>query len=267
MQIKLAAIDLDGTLLRNDMTISDYSKNVIQKIAKQGVHVVIATGRMFDSAQEKANQLALGDIPLICYTGAWIMFSQSGRALIQEGITAETTKKILAIARENHWLAHTFYNDQIYLPAPHPSEEIYQKYRSKKVKYLGEKFYHPEEKSTRIIFASLYESVRYQIRERMEKSFGEEIEVVFPGDDFVDVHKKGIDKGWALSRLCKWWNLSKEGVVSFGNTENDISMMKFSGQSWAVSNADKVALLAADHICGSNENDGVARVLESLFIK
>lgn len=97
MQVKLAAIDLDGTLLRDDMTISDYSKNVIQKIAKQGVHIVIATGRMFDSAQEKANQLALGDIPLICYTGAWIMFSQSGRALIQEGITAETTKKFLLL--------------------------------------------------------------------------------------------------------------------------------------------------------------------------
>ena len=51
MQIKLVAIDLDGTLLRDDMTISTYSKGVIEKIAKQGVHVVIATGRMFDSAQ------------------------------------------------------------------------------------------------------------------------------------------------------------------------------------------------------------------------
>ena len=60
MQIKLVAIDLDGTLLRDDMTISTYSKGVIEKIAKQGVHVVIATGRMFDSAQEKANQLGLG---------------------------------------------------------------------------------------------------------------------------------------------------------------------------------------------------------------
>ena len=86
MQIKLVAIDLDGTLLRDDMTISAYSKGVIEKIAKQGVHVVIATGRMFDSAQEKANQLGLGDIPLICYTGSWIMYSQSGKPLVQEGI-------------------------------------------------------------------------------------------------------------------------------------------------------------------------------------
>ncbi len=267
MQIKLVAIDLDGTLLRDDMTISAYSKGVIEKIAKQGVHIVIATGRMFDSAQEKTNQLGLGDIPLICYTGSWIMYSQSGKPLVQEGVDAETTKKILAIAKENDWLVHTFYNDQIYLPIPHPSEEMYQKYRSKKVKYLGEKFYYPEEKSTRIIFASPDISLRHQIRNIMEKNFGNEIDVVFPGDDFVDIHKKGINKGWALAKLCNLWNLSKEEVISFGNTENDISMMKFSGQSWAVANADKVALLAADNICDSNEKDGVAHVLESLFIK
>lgn len=101
----------------------------------------------------------------------------------------------------------------------------------------------------------------------MKKNFGDEIDVVFPGDDFVDIHKKGINKGWALAKLCNLWNLSKEEVISFGNTENDISMMKFSGQSWAVANADKVALLAADNICDSNEKDGVAHVLESLFIK
>ncbi len=267
MQIKLAAIDLDGTLLRDDMTISEYSKRIIREVVNRNVRIVIATGRMFDSARIKAEELELGDVPIICYTGAWVILSLSGKPLIKEGIDVSVATKIFALAKENNWLAHSFYDDQIYLPKPDPSEEKYQKYRTKKVKYLGEKFYHPDDKPTRIIFASPDELIRKKIRAVMEENFGEKVDVVFPGDDFVDVHKKGINKGRALHKLCNLWGIERENVIAFGNTENDISMMKFAGQSWAVANADPVALEAADEICASNEEDGVAKTLEALILK
>lgn len=52
MHIRLIAVDLDGTLLHDDMTISEYSRNVIRRAAEK-VRIVVATGRMFDSAREK----------------------------------------------------------------------------------------------------------------------------------------------------------------------------------------------------------------------
>ena len=78
MELKLAAIDLDGTLLRDDMTISPYTKDVAAEAAKR-LRIVVATGRMFDSAREKARLLGLGDVPVICYTGAWTGLAESGR--------------------------------------------------------------------------------------------------------------------------------------------------------------------------------------------
>ena len=71
MGIKLVAIDLDGTLLHDDMSISSYSKNVLKKIQNAGIRIVVATGRMFSAARLKTAELDLGDVPVICYTGAW----------------------------------------------------------------------------------------------------------------------------------------------------------------------------------------------------
>ena len=61
MKIKMAAIDLDGTLLHDDMSLSDFSKDIIRKAEHRGIHIVLATGRMFDAARPKAEELGLSD--------------------------------------------------------------------------------------------------------------------------------------------------------------------------------------------------------------
>ena len=153
MKIKMAAIDLDGTLLHDDMSLSDFSKDIIRKAEHRGIRIVLATGRMFDAARPKAEELGLSDTPLICYTGAWIMMSRSGRPIWQDGIDISVAEKILLTAREKGWLVHTFFDDQIYLPEPNKTEAKYKKYRTKAVAYLGDAFYYPKKKPTRLIFA------------------------------------------------------------------------------------------------------------------
>ena len=267
MGIKLVAIDLDGTLLHDDMSISSYSKNVLKKIQNAGIRIVVATGRMFSAARLKTAELDLGDVPVICYTGAWIMTNQSGKELMKKEIPKDVVGKIVRAARKNNWLAYTFYNDISYLPKPHEREKCYEKYRSEKTQYLGDDFYYPTENSTRVIFADSSEKVRKEIRTFIEENFSSDVEVFFPGDDFVDVHRKGVSKGNALSFLCKIWKIKPEEIAAFGNTENDVSMLQMAGYSWAVSNADDVAKKAAKYICPSNNEDGVAQILETFLDK
>ena len=57
----------------------------------------------------------------------------------------------------------------------------------------------------------------------------------------MDVHKKGVSKGAALQKLCNMWDISLSEVIAFGNTENDVSMLKMAGISYAVKNADEYA--------------------------
>ncbi len=265
MKIRLAAIDLDGTLLRDDMTISDFSKAVIRKAAEQ-VKIVVATGRMFDSAREKAWLLGLGDVPVICYTGAWIGLAESGRILCREGIPLCTAEEILRDGREKGWLIQSYIDDKICLPAPSEAEERCRKYRSKAAVYLGDRFYHPAKEPTRLIVVEEDEAAREAIRIFLEAHYGDIVEMVHPGDMFLDIHKKGVSKASALRRLGSRWGIVPEEMVSFGNTENDASMLAMTGLSYAVANAEPEAKAAAKEILPlTNNEDGPARQLARLL--
>lgn len=263
--IRLAAIDLDGTLLHDDMTVSAISREIIQKAAKQ-IRIVVATGRMFDSARAKANLLGLPDMPVICYTGAWVGMSRSGRILDRDGLPIETAAAILQYGREKGWAMQSYIDDEICLPAPSPAEEKYRKYRAKASIYLGEDFYHPSVSPTRIIIVEADRTKKDQIRREIDETFGDAVEMVYPGDDFLDVHKRGVSKGNAIKKLAASWHISMDETVSFGNTENDASMLEITGLSYAVSNAEPAAKKAAREILPfTNEEDGVARKLAELL--
>lgn len=265
MEIKLAAIDLDGTLLHDDMTVSPYSKTVIQKAARR-IRIVVATGRMFDSARAKANLLGLPDMPVICYTGAWTGMSLSGKILAREGLPAALAERILADARQEGWSMQSYIDDEICMPAPSPAEEKYRKYRAKPARYLGEAFYHPSQDPTRLIVVEADREKRDRIRAFLAARYGDAVDMVYPGDDFLDIHKKGVSKAAALLRLARGWGIAPEEMVSFGNTENDASMLKMTGLSYAVANAEPAAKEAAREILpDTNDEDGVAKKLEELL--
>lgn len=179
MHIRLIAVDLDGTLLHDDMTISEYSRNVIRHAAEK-VRIVVATGRMFDSAREKAQKLGLGDIPIICYTGAWIGLAESGRLLHKDGIPANLAEKILGDGRRFGWLIQSYVEDEICLPSPSAAEADCRIYRAKEAKYLGEAFYHPETDPTRLIIVEADTGKREQIRIYLEKDTAHKLRWCIP---------------------------------------------------------------------------------------
>lgn len=155
MSIRMIAIDLDGTLLHDDMTISAYSREVIQKAIQKGYEIVVATGRMWDSARSKVALLRLGNVPVICYTGAWIMWSETGEPILQDGLSADLASRVMLAARERGWEATAFWDNHIYMEKPNGSEAKYQKYRTQKPQYLGEAFYHPPMTVTRVVLRIL----------------------------------------------------------------------------------------------------------------
>lgn len=84
-------------------------------------------------------------------------------------------------------------------------------------------------------------------------------------DNFVDMHKSGINKATAVKYLADQAGISSSEIMAFGNTENDVPLLRMAGESYAVANADKIALDAAKAVCASNEEDGVAHMIEKLL--
>ena len=264
MGIRLAAIDLDGTLLHDDMSISDRSKKAIHQAMERGIRIVIATGRMWRSAQIQVNLLDLGNVPVVCYTGSWIKMSESGETLLQEGLEPALASEILQEGRKQGWHATFFAEDRIYMDKPDGTEEKYKKYRAIFPEFIGEAFYLPKQPVTRVVFSEPDEEKRKMMRKVLDEKFAARADIVYPGDDFIDLHKKGVSKASAVSFLMRKWGIRPEETAAFGNTENDVPLLQLARFSYAVANAEPDAREAARYICGSNEEDGVAEILEGL---
>lgn len=106
--IKLLAIDLDDTLVRDDNTISDYTRKVLQQAQAKGIQIVIATGRMYQTARPVGLALDLGDLPMILFSGGLVQRIESGEKLWEQTIPIDIAKEILSLARDNDWYVQSY---------------------------------------------------------------------------------------------------------------------------------------------------------------
>jgi len=85
------------------------------------------------------------------------------------------------------------------------------------------------------------------------------------GAGLIELSAAAVTKAGALAELCRRWGVTAEEVIAFGDMPNDGPMLRWAGQSWAVANAHPEARAAATDVTASNDEDGVARILEGLF--
>lgn len=111
--VKMIAIDLDDTLLHDDISLSDYTKDILRKVMERNIRIVIATGRMFQAARPWGQAIGLGDVPLICYTGAFVGLCESGRVLRDVTMDMEMAQGIIDTAHERGWYMHAYIDDEV----------------------------------------------------------------------------------------------------------------------------------------------------------
>jgi HAD superfamily hydrolase (TIGR01484 family) len=93
---------------------------------------------------------------------------------------------------------------------------------------------------------------------------GVDATVTFSGAQLVEISGAGVTKAFALAGLCQELGIDARDVVTFGDMPNDVPMLEWAGHGVAVANAHPDAIAAADEVTASNDEDGVARVLERL---
>ena len=112
MAIRLVAMDLDDTLLRDDWTISPRVVNAVQKAGEQGVTVTIATGRMPISARPYAQQLGI-NVPVITYHGAMVQEALSGEILFRRVIPSPLAWEIVEDVQSRGFYCQIFLKDRV----------------------------------------------------------------------------------------------------------------------------------------------------------
>jgi Cof subfamily protein (haloacid dehalogenase superfamily) len=261
---RLAAIDLDGTLLRSDATISDRSRTALAAARAAGIAVVLVTARSPRSVRVIARDAGLDGLA-ICANGATLYDLDSETIVRHTTLDAAIVHRIVRGLRARipgiafGWElelrfgsepAYEAQRDAAWWPRPddaYPACDVLE-------------WHEPMTK----LLARLPGVDLDDVLDHARTLGADEASVTLTGDAFVEVMAAGVAKEAALAALAADRGIAPGEVVAFGDQLTDAGMLAWAGLGVAVANAHPSALQAADEVTASNDEDGVALVLERL---
>lgn len=270
----LFVTDLDGTLLKNDRTISENTKNIINQLIDEGMHITYATARAFNSSGKITKDIHF-NLPVITRNGA--VLADQGKQVETEILKfnkaeVEQLKKILSGRIENCGFVTTYSENQ-----------MSKRYKPNQL-CVGMQHYMEDHKDDNKMHALLGDEdifdglVTYitliDTKENLQPIFDvisqydtwESVlqEDVYWKDYWLEICPKGTTKAKAILKCMK--NCNCESVVVFGDSVNDLSMFEVADEAYAVANALPEVKDKATKIIDSNENDGVAKFLMDAWL-
>ena len=250
MSIKMIVTDLDGTLLRRDKTISEYTASVFYRCRNAGIKIIFATARPV-RAVEKWLNIDIQSDACIYHNGAVIKI---GEELFQEtGIEHVVVNKLLEDARQiNNMRVAVEISDMLY--ANFDASIVWPG-----VEYIMTDFCDlPKLPADKIIFIT---ADKVEIN-KIEELFNENMYWEISENEVLMVMNKNARKRNAIKGIAEHFGFTLSDITAFGDDYNDVEMLRDCGIGVAVANAIDEAKASADYVCDTNDNDGVAKWLE-----
>lgn len=270
---KLVAIDLDGTLLNTEKEISDRNKKAVSKAIEKGVKVVVCSGRVFSGARLFAKQVGSKD-PVIACNGAIISEHIDGKVVYSNTISTEDCLKILDIAHKYKVYYHIYAGDLMLTEKlEYTSLKYFEKNKvlceKDRVKIeivddMAEKVKKIEGSVLKFVVVNSDLELLKKVRDEIEKI--PNVDVMSSNYDNFEVMNKGVNKGAALKILSDKLDIAPEEMVSIGDNENDITMLKYAGLGIVMGNGMDCARDVAQYVTDTNDNDGVAKAIEKFIL-
>ncbi|EHI70944.1 Cof-type HAD-IIB family hydrolase [Streptococcus ictaluri] len=270
MTKKIIAIDLDGTLLRQDNTISEYSEKTIKAVQAKGHQVVISTGRPYRMALDYYLQLDL-KTPIITFNGSLTHMPEQ-RWEFEHNVTLDKSYLLKLLKYQDDFqmdFIASEYRKNFYITMNRPESINPQLFG---VEAITKNMALEIAKITRnpnALLTQTHHEDKYALAKSMRAFFKDEIEIDSWGGplNILEISPKDINKAYALDYLLRIFNKDKKDLIAFGDEHNDTEMLAYAGTGYAMKNASPVLLPYADkQLSYSNEEDGVARKLEELFL-
>jgi Cof subfamily protein (haloacid dehalogenase superfamily) len=260
---KLLALDLDGTLIGKDLTISPKTKNAIAQLMARGATVTIATGRMFQSALPFAKELNI-KTPLICYQGAMVGNPVSGQILSHLPIPLPLAKQVIESVRSEGLHINAYLDDELYVDKITEEAQLYSIISKVEARPVGDLLTFLDRDPTKLVVIGKSSEID-QITSKLSNQFNSTLYVAKSYPRFCEVAHPDCGKGRALSILADQLGIVQSEVIAIGDNPNDVDMLEWAGMGIAMANGTHEAKEAANWITGSIQEDGVAQAIEKFF--
>ena len=261
---KLAAIDLDGTLLGSDHDISPGNTAAVKRAAEQGAKIVLASGRQWHTIDAFAGKLGLSaDAPIIAYNGAMIR-THGGDTWFHQPLPADAAKEIVHYCDKHGFHLNYYLDDILYVRDDTHWSRMYQ-HRTGTVPHItGDLMQFDGKEPTKLILIDTLETTN-RLLAYFQAEFGEALYILKTEDEYLEFMDPRVSKGVALAQIAKHLGLTQAQCAAFGDSYNDSPMLEWAGFGVAMENARAEVKTAADFVAPRNVDDGVGTMLDLLF--
>lgn len=264
-KVRMITIDLDGTLLRSDGTVSDRTVRTLQAARNKGVVVAIATGRMYQTALPYGDRLNLGDSPMLLFAGGLIETLESKKILFQQTIPRQTAQQLVDLARERGWQIQTYIDDVLRTAEDDKWVRGYEEITHSKAVICGDEFYRVQGDCNKLLSRGEHDDLVAR-KALIEKRFPGQFNVLFSMPTFLEIMPNGVDKGKGIRRLGELYDIEADEIMALGDSQNDLDMLKAAGFPVAMGNAADEVKAVASYVTASNNDDGVAAAVEKFVL-
>jgi len=265
----MLVLDIDGTLVGSDKTISEKTREAIIKAQQRGKIVAIASGRSIAGIRKTASNISLEQYGgyVIAYNGTTVVNCKTGECIYNQMVPKELVKPVYEAAKRvsagivvyndntKEMISGNGLNEYIKIDAEACNVTINEV--SDFVKAINFPF-------NKFLLSGKPEHMA-EVEKIMAKEFGDRLNVFRSDPFYVELLPRYVDKGVAVEKLVKHLDIQREKVICIGDSYNDLPMLRFAGMGVAMGNAQQEVKEIADYVTASNDEDGIVNVIDKFM--
>ncbi len=267
MDYKILVLDLDGTLTNSKKEITEHTRHTLIRAQEQGLKIVLASGRPTYGIVPLAEALRLDEFEgyILSYNGGQIIDWTTKEVMYEKVLDPQVYPYLYRCAKENDFVILSYKDEYIVSEDagnPYVQHEAFlNRMSSVTVPRFLDTINFPVPKCLIVGDPEPLAALEQKMRQDLEGQMN-----VFRSEPFfLELVPQGIDKAKSLAVLLEEIHLKREEMIAVGDGFNDLSMIRFAGLGVAMANAQEVVKQEADYITLSNEEDGVAAVVDRFF--
>ena len=262
---KIIAIDLDDTLLKDDLSISEFTVETLQKAADKGIYIVLCSGRTENAILPYVRRLGLAGTEagryIISSNGSIIIDLHSRREIFNRIVEARILEKAYNIASKNNLFCEVYDSSTIYVPEDNEWTQLDVKLSGLKMEVVPDFKDFLNKGHPKMVIPGEPEQIQI-IQKELTAAIGNECVIFTSKPYFLEILPLNCGKGEALEWLSDRLNISQKDTMAFGDSMNDESMIKYAFHSTAMKNGLNKIKQQSRYITEfTNQEDGLAHFI------
>jgi Cof subfamily protein (haloacid dehalogenase superfamily) len=262
---RLAAVDLDGTLLSPDKSISAANLAAVRRLQDHEAEVIIASGRRHQNSVRFQRELGLRG-PIIACQGGLIRDGESGNVIEAHFLPQGVAHEIVALAEQEGILVIYYHLDHLYVSERHNRWiELYESRVGERAEAIGDLAQLDGRRALKIVWYAQPQQLR-ELRPQLTERFAGKLDLLSTERENLEFMPPRITKASALAKVAETLGVKQAEVVAFGDSENDVPMLQWAGLGIAMAHGAEVAKTAASMTSPAGPpQDAFARAVDALM--